>query len=305
MAPRRFFSLTAILGGIVLFQMTLSPYLQTRETELACTHWPFCFGYAVPPAEFRHILEFIRRAAAGTVFLILPAWLFLLGKTRLPDPELWLPALLAMVVIAAQAMYAGQDFTRSLNVPISGLHPALGLILITLLVYIWRRGQTPVHGPMDSPPEKRVLRGQRLLLGLVLVQVLLGLRLSAGQGGLDCPEFPACFVQKIDEGESTRMENVYLPLAADEPYERPISHRLAGYALWLLSLWLIDRTRNSPPGPKNALFFALLSVQILTGALSVKWGLPLPVRMLHSLSAITLYVLALLAFLEIRYQQRT
>lgn len=123
-------ALTA-LGGIV----------RVTGSGLACPDWPGCYGSVIPSGDFGEFaahqvwLEWSHRLAAAIIGLIILAYTVYAWRRR--ARRVWLPAALAVPMLAVQVALGALTVTEQLEALIVTLHLAAAMIIVMLIAVSW------------------------------------------------------------------------------------------------------------------------------------------------------------------------
>ena len=123
-------ALTA-LGGIV----------RVTGSGLACPDWPGCYGSVIPSGDFGEFaahqvwLEWTHRLAAAIIGLIILAYAVYAWRRR--PRRVWLPAALAVPMLAVQVALGALTVTEQLEALIVTLHLATAMIIVMLIAVSW------------------------------------------------------------------------------------------------------------------------------------------------------------------------
>jgi cytochrome c oxidase assembly protein subunit 15 len=298
----RFVRFSQMLWILTLITMVLGPYVRAEDAGLACPDWPLCFGHVIPPYEYRVYLEFLHRVVAGFMGLVFLAWLFYLISVPTIRQTFFKPAVLALLLLVLQIFLGRATVTELLNPCIVKSHLLNAILYLAVILYIWKRGRAVIYGSANTmvlPP--RWL--QTTVLLAIFFQIFLGGRVSTNNAGEVCSEFPGCYVEHAELNGEVVAKTVYFPSMKDRAFEIHMSHRYMGYMLVILVGLLAWKSRGTILASRNGLLLALLSVQIFLGAFNVRWSLPVPVTVMHSFTAIVLFMVAWLNLLEFRYHE--
>jgi len=289
-------------GLLILFSlmvMTLGPLVRAEDAGLACPDWPLCYGHVIPPYEYRVYLEFIHRVVAGLLGVIFVAWLALLVVTGSIRRKFWIPAVLALVLLAMQILLGGATITRKLAPYIVKSHLLNALLYVSCLLFIWKKSDSK-----RTAPSKNILA--ILLTGAlalaIFIQIFLGGRVSTNEAGLACTDFPACYrVQSFSSDGSSSWQRIYLPPLRGL-VEMHMTHRIVAYGVSILALTLLFFASTIGLTKRQQRFLlvivAMIAVQILLGALNVLFQIPVPITVLHSLLANLIFLFCFENWLE-------
>ena len=210
-------ALTA-LGGIV----------RVTGSGLACPDWPGCYGAVIPSGDFGEFaahqvwLEWTHRLVAAIMgFVILgyaiTAWIKYRDRVRI-----WLPAVLAIPLLAVQVVLGGLTVTERLEEVIVTLHLATAMLILMLVgaswlsSFTWRAVNKYDESPLgtDSPSQARNYARIALLTAiLVYAVVVVGSYVThvgagpdagahVGPGGAACGNnWPFCYGGLFPDGE--------------------------------------------------------------------------------------------------------
>lgn len=283
-------NLTAVLFSLALLVLFTGILNRLEGLQGVCSEWPFCL---VPlPRNTGAWLALSHRLLSALLPVIMLPWLLGIVLHHGLRRRTGGAAILAAALLAGQAWLLHSAPTLT-GLPAT-IHLMLALLFAAALVYVWQRSHSSAGPRGENAPVPIAHAVQAALAVLLLSQAVTGSHLARRQEGLACPEFPACHVERIVEKDGARLESRYLP--SPDPLQsdrhRAMQHRWMGFALVAISLWLLHRTRRMSIAPANALLLALLGLQILLGAFSVKWGLPMLGRLLHAATGMAAFLLA-------------
>jgi heme A synthase len=254
--------LLIILGGVV----------RVSDSGLGCGPagsgfhgWPFCNGDVVPGVDLNSIVEYAHRALAIVVgFMILALFVQAFRRYR----QLLWPAGVLLVLVAAQGALGGATVEENLEEAYVAAHLGLAMLLLGLLLYLWRRVQSPPPEPEDGG------RGLRRLSVVTTVAVLCTIvaggymagtqnygradyQLGDGAHHACGKEFPTCNGDFMPFGEA-RLVDIHL------------THRAFMYLASALAIALAVAALRRRVAVRYAwALLGLLAVQILVGALNV------------------------------------
>ena len=208
-------ALTA-LGGIV----------RVTGSGLACPDWPGCYGAVIPTGDFGEFaayqvwLEWSHRLAAAIIGLLILA--YAVYAFRRQPRAVWLPAALAIPMLALQVILGGLTVTERLEALIVTLHLAAAMLIVMLIAASWlgafnwpavasEKADTPLG---VSPPDQARTFARIALFAALLVYaaVVVGsyvthvgadpdLAANVGPGGAACGNnWPFCYGGLWPEG---------------------------------------------------------------------------------------------------------
>lgn len=281
---------TAFLIALTVLLLFTGILIRLEGLQNRCTDWPFCLHPL--PRDIRTWVALAHRLLAFLLVLFLLPWMLAIGLHRLLRQRMGIPALISLSVLITHAWLIRLD--PMLPGPLATMHSLLALLFLFSLILAWSHCHRLVlhSGRMAPIPAAQIV--QAGLAVLLLVQATTGSHLAQQEEGLACPEFPACYVQRVIDGDEARIESVIVPVghSMQSAQQRAMNHRWLGIMMMLAALWLLHRTRRTAMAPWNALLAATLGLQILIGAFSVRWGLPMLGRLLHAATGMAAFALA-------------
>ena len=208
-------ALTA-LGGIV----------RVTGSGLACPDWPGCYGAVIPTGDFGEFaayqvwLEWSHRLAAAIIGLLILA--YAVYAFRRQPRAVWLPAALAIPMLALQVILGGLTVTERLEALIVTLHLAAAMLIVMLIAASWLGAfnwpavaSEEADAPLGvSPPDQARTFARIALFAALLVYaaVVVGsyvthvgadpdLAANVGPGGAACGNnWPFCYGGLWPEG---------------------------------------------------------------------------------------------------------
>lgn len=305
-------------AGLCLVVVVLGAYVRLSDAGLGCPDWPGCYGHLVLPADelardsaqlaypARPIeagkawREMIHRYAATSLGLVivlanLLAWL---NRRDARQPVI-LPAVLLGVVIF-QGLLGMWTVTLLLKPLIVMGHLLGGLTTLGLLVWLLLEARR--SGAAMLPPGRHIPWLAVSGLIILTVQIALGGWTSSNYAALACPDLPTCQGQWWPE-DSNFAEGFVLWRGLGINYEFGVldapsrvaihfAHRLGAVVTFITLLLIGLRFRR--PGmaaavrQAGALVLGAVTLQVLVGAGTVWFGLPLPLATAHNAIAAVL-----------------
>lgn len=210
-------ALTA-LGGIV----------RVTGSGLACPDWPGCYGAVIPSGDFGEFaahqvwLEWTHRLVAAIMGFIILGYAIAAWRKQRDRMRIWLPAVLAIPMLAVQVVLGGLTVTERLEELIVTLHLATAMLILMLVAFSWlstfpwRVVTDADDAPLgsDSPSQARNYAWVALLTAvLVYAVVVVGSYVThvgagpdagahVGPGGAACGNnWPLCYGGLFPDGE--------------------------------------------------------------------------------------------------------
>ncbi|VAV89928.1 Heme A synthase, cytochrome oxidase biogenesis protein Cox15-CtaA [hydrothermal vent metagenome] len=144
--------------------------------------------------------------------------------------------------------------------------------------------------------EAGLVSGAGAWMGLAFVQVLIGALVAGIDAGRSYTDWPL-MAGRFLPAEMWRIEPVWRNLF-ENPGTVQFIHRMVGYALLIFAIWVWRRGRRSANRATRAAFsmaFMAICGQVLLGIVTVIYGAPWQVAILHQLLAVVVWVLILRA----------
>ncbi|RHX92356.1 COX15/CtaA family protein [Leptospira stimsonii] len=291
---RLFYKISLFLSILIFLNLLYGPLVRATGSGLACPDWPFCFGKIFPTFDFQIFMEVSHRYYSGFLGLILLGLTIWTFADKVLRKEFGIYLGLAVLLLISQINLGRLTVTLKLDPTSVNLHllNAIAFFLVILTVSIDARSKS--QSQKDSFLKANTLFRKDnvflflLLIGIV-VQIILGGRVSSHYAGLACPDFPTCWGQWIPDH----------PL---EIVKIQIVHRFGAYSVAILlaialgfSIW-----KRFPTTSKRFLQISmyLLLAQIILGILNVFFGLPKLVTALHTGFAVLLLTFSYLSLIS-------
>ncbi len=314
--------LIAFATVLTLALVMLGAWVRLTDAGLGCPDWPGCYGKLTPTQAKAQIeqavlaqggehgpvslgkawREMVHRYVAsflGLVIIAIAALAWRLRRAIGQSP--WLATVLVGVVVL-QGLFGKWTVTLLLKPAIVTGHLIGGMLVLSMLVWLWLR-QLPPARYVDAEPVAALARPALLALALVAGQIFLGGWVSTNYAALACTDFPTCqgawwppanfedgfhFVREL--GKTGDGEN--LPLQALTAIH--LAHRIGAVAVLLGVGWLGWRAaRTVGVQAAGGLLLAVLAAQWALGLSNVWFSLPLPVAVAHNGGAALLLALVL------------
>jgi heme A synthase len=225
--------------------------------------WPFCNGDVVPGLDLNSIIEYTHRVLAIVVgFMILALAVQAWRRHR----QFLTPAVVLLVLVAAQGALGGATVEENLEELYVAAHLGLAMLLLGLLLYLWRAvrsAPTVEAGPRLRP--LAIAATAAILCTIVAGGYMAGTQnygradyqLGDGAHHACGKEFPTC------NGE-------FMPFGQAELVDIHLTHRAFMYLASLLVVALVVMALRRRVAVRSArILAALLATQVLVGALNV------------------------------------
>ena len=210
-------ALTA-LGGIV----------RVTGSGLACPDWPACYGGLIPSGDFGEFaayqvwLEWTHRLVAAIMGFIILGYAIVAWRRYRDQVRVWLPAVLAIPLLALQVVLGGLTVTEQLESLIVTSHLATAMLIIAtvaiswLNTFAWQTVTPDDDAPLGTDAPSQARNFARIVLIttiLVYAVVVVGSYVThvgagpdagshVGPGGAACGnQWPFCYGGLFPEGE--------------------------------------------------------------------------------------------------------
>lgn len=296
--------LTFLITVFALSVIVLGAYTRLTDAGLGCPDWPGCYGKVTVPSDANVLAdveqqfqqpvvahkawtEMIHRYAAGTLGILILIFCVIRLRTGVTLPL----ALLTLVV--TQALLGMWTVTLKLQPWIVSLH-LMGGMSIAAIVW-WQHLKLKQPTAAASTQHPALARYAGALLGILILQILLGGLTSSHYAALICPDFPYCQGQLLpafDFSGLLHWDNH--PLSMQQLITLHMLHRIGAMVVATLSIILgVMLLRYTPWRLLGVLLLLLVGTQITLGILNIVLLLPLPIAVLHN-GVATLLLLTLL-----------
>lgn len=281
---RWFRTLTVITLLATVLLIAVGSTVRTTDSGLGCPDWPLCYGKILPPLEFTAIVEWIHRAMASVISILVGAQAVGAFMQRRADPTLWKLAIASVLAVFGQALLGGVTVLTK-NAPWTvGVHLAAAL---TLLAIVTMMAACAYLGPgrtridtRERAAFERVARWAMISTGIVL---LIGAYTVATNAGFGCTTWPSCKEGQIPFLSGERLQHIHW------------LHRFTVVGGAAIIGWLflhVREMRARGPMLRKAAhsLVGLYGVQILIGGLNILSGFEESVRVSHLVLASAIWV---------------
>jgi cytochrome c oxidase assembly protein subunit 15 len=300
-----------------LVVMSLGAFARLVDAGLGCPDWPGCYGHIIVPNTATSVNK-IAATFPSSPFVAQKAWaemvhryfagslgLFMLGVTfmgiktaRMQGRQKLIPFYLGLIALLAYQITLGKlTVTWKLLPLIVTQHLLGGMLILSSLWFAYLINRTHVQST-HVPWGVRVLA----LFGLVLLftQIALGAWTSTNYAAFSCPDFPFCSVaHPLNHWSWAAAFDLTHPVGInyqggvlDDSVRATIQmvHRVGALVVvcFFLTFAIVLNVRSDTPSHLKApSLWVLLALawQIMLGISNVIYRLPLPVAILHNVSA--------------------
>jgi heme A synthase len=266
------FRALTVIGAVLAYALaTLGSWTRINAAGMTCPDWPLCRGAVVPVLQGGVVLEWLHRALALVVSLVVIAVIVagLRVRERIPGLRPMLFALGAAIV--AQVLLGGVTIFAANSPPSVMLHWAAAMLLLAALTSLAVVSFANAGGAASfgfRPGTWPLL----IATAWAFAAMCAGAYVSSSGAGLACAGFPGC-------GETLFGQN--------GPQALQMTHRLlaAGFVVFALvaAVALPSSARRATVALRVGL--VLLALQIALGILNVLFSLPPPLREAHAANA--------------------
>lgn len=286
------FFLQALTTWTLFGLIVLGASVRLTDAGLACPDWPLCLGEAVPTFNFEIFMEWIHRVIAafvGLTSLVVAILVFCEAEMRRRFSG-WVLASLALFFF--QAWLGMQTVIELLRAEIVTAHLLGGYSLFAVnLVLLYRMKFWRQPACLNQVTRDSRLHGLWIFASIaVVIQAGLGGLVSSHYAGLACPDFPTC-------------HGMWWPMSVGTTALHMI-HRYGAYVVWIVILGLAWMTTKRATLRRLKVYgwlaFGLVNLQILWGILMIFQMVPIGLSLLHSLTALTLFLQLVLGVVHVR-----
>ncbi len=284
----RFQRLALITAVATYLLVVIGAIVRGTDSGMGCPDWPLCHGQLIPSTtDYHPWLEWIHRFIALVIgFLALGVAVLAWRGYRNRRSILW-PSLIAVVVVAIQAVLGAITVAENNAGDTVTAHLATAMILLGILVYVAIRARYPDQLPARGASQRFTLLAA-LSAASIYALLLFGSHVTATGSALIFPDWPL-------------FNGALIPSFRQYPAEQMAQflHRVvsvvAGIIL-VVTAWAAMRQPRSRRGPVVAMLHtavALFVVQIFVGAAQIftslaDWAVALHVALAAAIWALTL-----------------
>jgi cytochrome c oxidase assembly protein subunit 15 len=306
--------LVRVLGFAVVLTLCLimmGAWVRLTDAGLGCPDWPGCYGHLTPTRAADKIAaavadqggehgpvsmgkawrEMLHRYVAvllGAIVLFVAGYSVWRRRELRQSP---LPALVLLGVVILQGLFGKWTVTLLLKPAIVTGHLIGGMLVFSLLLWLWLR-QRPPPAWIDPEPVSALRLPAAIALVAVAFQIFLGGWVSTNYAALACTDLPTCqgswwpqanfadgfhFIRELGrtgDGE-------FLPMQALTAIH--LTHRIGAVIVALAVGWAGWRTwRSAGVRGLGALLLGMLALQWSLGLANVAFSLPLPIAVAHN-----------------------
>lgn len=286
--PARLILAMQILVGSIIVLMAFGAYVRTMNAGLTCPDWPLCFGKVIPEYHFGVYLEFIHRAYAGLETFLFLFCLISILRNPIISKAAKRTSILAACLLIGQIVMGGLTVLLLLKSVIVTSHLALAALFMASLLWT-----TLLLKEQKNPSATKILKHGFFyylvcaLPVLIFIQLLIGGLVASTYSGLVCLDFPKCNGQWVPSLEGS--------------IGLQVIHRFYAYFVALMifaaRMWAAFDKKTLLEKPKiffNAkILFMFVVMQIFWGIMNLKIFLPAWGAVIHHLTGVLLFALAI------------
>jgi heme A synthase len=280
-APSPRFRRLVVWTGVATFLLiVVGGVVRVSDSGLGCgpagsglNGWPLCKGDVIPGVDLHAIVEYVHRALAGAVGIMMIALAVVAWRRYREHRGIVRASIAAAGLVVAQGLLGAATVENNLDELLVAAHLGLAMLLLGLVIYIWRASRPEAIGA-EPPDAGRGLRGLAIGASAAIFCTIVAGGYMAGTqnyGRADYQlgdgahhacgkEFPSCNGDFMPFGES-RLVDIHL------------THRFFMYvaSALVLALVIVALRRRPSRGIVVHAWVALglLCAQVLVGALNV------------------------------------
>ena len=276
-----------ILGGVV----------RITDSGLGCPDWPFCYGKALPPAEFKAIVEYSHRLVAAITGLIVVGTGVTIWRSHRSDRRLTTTFVLAFILLVVQVILGWITVRTELNEWLVMAHLTVAESLLAMMLVIAVVGWTATKESQGEAPApiSRVARNTFIaaLVSMMAVMLSGAYTQATGATGACGDSWPLCAGSIFPD---TFLTSVHM------------GHRLLtiiAVPVLVAAAHQAYNLRHEAPalGQIATLFIALFVAQIVVGGINVMVGFHRATNVMH-IAAATFVWGALVLLVAVAYLSR-
>ncbi len=185
------FQKTAIATVIAtLFLIFVGGLVRAAGAGLGCPDWPKCFGLWIPPTSladlpaqfdpsqfnvFKTWIEYVNRLIGVLIGLFIIATTALSFRYRKSDPAVFWSSVAAFVLVLFQGWLGGQVVETGLSEWLITIHMMLAFLIVNILLFAaYKSNDYRIRLNLDEPVRRQLFQLGVVLLGITLVQVVIG-----------------------------------------------------------------------------------------------------------------------------------
>lgn len=266
------------------FLIIVGSLVRVSGAGLGCPDWPKCYGLWIPPIHVEDVpagfntedfnavktwTEYVNRLVGVLIGLLITATLLFSLRYRKEQPILVVGSFAAFVLVIFQAWLGGQVVRSGLAEGMITLHMIMALIIVTLLLFVAFKGiRNEVPSFLDQSAKKKIITVTAILLGLTLIQVVLGTQVREAIDSVKFayPEMPrSLWLENVGWIDQVHRTFSWLILIPAVYLHRLISKTAASQVFKLLSVTVLS----------------FVGVQFATGILMAYVGMPAFSQVIH------------------------
>lgn len=181
-------AITTVLA--TFFLIFVGGLVRASGAGLGCPDWPKCFGLWIPPlsveglpagfdaSQFNVVktwTEYINRLIGVVIGLLIIATALLSVRYRKEKPSIFYASVTALILVLVQGWLGGQVVRSGLSEWLITIHMMLAMIIVSVLMFaVFKANEERFRVPLSEEVRQKLLWAGGLLLGLTLIQLVLG-----------------------------------------------------------------------------------------------------------------------------------
>jgi len=260
-------AVATVIATVLL--VTVGAIVRATGSGMGCPDWPLCYNGVLPPLEdTKAWWEWIHRAIASVIGLMILAVAFLAWKDHRRQRSILWPSIFSVILVLFQA-WLGRETVRMSNTGTSVLaHLAAAMALLGVLVYVTVRAGHPARFPGRGGSQRFTLLAVLSAIS-TFVLLLFGANVTAmtGAGGAftDWPLMNGGLAPSLAAGLDATIRSLYETHALHR-YVAGIVALIVWFATF--TAWRTQRSRPAVLRPALATG-AVFTIQVVIGAILV------------------------------------
>jgi len=181
-------AITTVLA--TFFLIFVGGLVRASGAGLGCPDWPKCFGLWIPPlsvealpagfdaSQFNVVktwTEYINRLIGVFIGLLIVITAALSMRYRKQKPSIFYASVAAFILVLVQGWLGGQVVRSGLSEWLITIHMMLAMVIVSVLMFaVFKANEERFKVSLSDEARQKLLWAGGLLLGLTLIQLVLG-----------------------------------------------------------------------------------------------------------------------------------